>query len=59
MNAHHLNGWNWCEEGRYDVDNGVTLCESCHLDFHNKYGYGNNTEAQFEQYYKEVEALKD
>ena len=52
LNAHHLNGWNWCKEQRYDVDNGVTLCENCHLKFHKVYGYGDNTKEQFNKFIK-------
>lgn len=48
--AHHKNGWNWCKEQRFDVNNGVTLCSDCHKDFHNIYGYGDNTEEQFEEW---------
>ena len=50
LNAHHLNGWHWFEEGRFDVTNGVTLCGKCHSDFHRKYGYRENTKEQFEEY---------
>lgn len=50
LNAHHLDGWNWCKEKRFDVSNGVTLCKCCHTDFHKKYGYGNNTKWQFDDY---------
>lgn len=32
--AHHLNGFKSDKEGRYDVENGVTLCRDCHTDFH-------------------------
>ncbi|MCM3706431.1 HNH endonuclease [Cytobacillus firmus] len=53
LNAHHLDGYDWCKEKRIDVDNGVTLCESCHFDFHDIYGYGANTRHQFEEFYKE------
>ena len=47
LNAHHIDGWNWCTEKRFDVDNGITLCESCHEDFHSVYGKGDNTEEEF------------
>lgn len=56
--AHHLDGYNWCIEKRTDLNNGVTLCKKCHVNFHNKYGYGNNTRKQFEEfmldYYKDI-----
>lgn len=50
LNAHHLDGYNWCEEKRVDVDNGITLCKECHDKFHNIYGRGNNTKEQFEEF---------
>lgn len=50
LNAHHLDGWHWFEEGRFDVNNGVTLCYGCHMDFHDKYGRKHNTKEQFEEY---------
>lgn len=54
LNAHHLNGWNWFPKGRFDVENGVTLCEPCHKGFHKEYLNGNNTKEQFEEYKKKV-----
>ena len=50
LNAHHLNGYNWDKEHRVDVDNGVTLCEDCHKEFHLLYGYGYNTKEQYEEW---------
>lgn len=50
MVAHHLDGYNWCVEKRFDEDNGVALCESCHKLFHKYYGYGYNTKEQFESF---------
>lgn len=50
LQAHHLNGYNWCLEGRFDINNGITLCKKCHTDFHNKNGYGDNTIEQFQDY---------
>lgn len=50
LNAHHLDGWNWAHLLRFEVSNGITLCDSCHTDFHNAYGRGDNTKEQFQQY---------
>ena len=50
MRVHHLDGYNWCKEKRTDVTNGITLCKTCHNNFHMKYGKGNNTKQQFEEW---------
>lgn len=51
LNAHHLNSWDTHKEERFEIDNGVTLCEKCHKEFHRIYGYGNNTKEQFTQHF--------
>jgi hypothetical protein len=50
MESHHLDGYNWCEEKRFDDTNGIALCQSCHKNFHSIYGYGDNTREQFEDW---------
>lgn len=50
LNAHHLDGYHWFKEGRFNPNNGVTLCSYCHNKFHEIYGKKNNTKEQFEEY---------
>lgn len=59
IEAHHLDGFNWCIEKRTDINNGITLCKDCHRDFHNKYGIGNNTKEQYEEWIGHVIKLVD
>lgn len=47
--SHHLNCWNTYKEQRYELENGVCLCESCHKEFHKWMG-GTNTECTKEDY---------
>lgn len=49
--VHHLDGYNWCIDRRFDETNGISLCKTCHKNFHAMYGYGNNTENQFFEWF--------
>lgn len=48
--VHHLDGYDWCVERRTDEQNGITLCKTCHKNFHSIYGRGGNTKQQFEKW---------
>lgn len=48
--SHHLESWDISKEKRLDINNGVTLCEDCHKDFHGRYGYGKNTTDQYNEW---------
>ena len=49
LNAHHLDSYHDHKELRYDINNGITLCKSCHREFH-KYIGGNNVSCSREDY---------
>jgi len=36
INAHHIEPWYSSPSKRFSLDNGITLCESCHHDMHRK-----------------------
>jgi hypothetical protein len=54
LNAHHLDGYDWDIINRFSAHNGITLCDICHKDFHNIYGYGGNTREQYEEYINDL-----
>jgi hypothetical protein len=48
--AHHVESWNKNKELRYDVNNGITILKSLHIEFHKRYGLGDNTRQQYEEF---------
>lgn len=48
--AHHILNYSEHQELRTDVNNGITLCKICHKEFHDIYGYKNNTEEQLKEF---------
>lgn len=51
LHAHHIRNWKDNPNSRYDIDNGVTLCDVCHYKFHSIFGKYNNDEIQLENFF--------
>lgn len=47
---HHILNFSSHEELRFEVANGITLCDDCHKIFHRKFGLFNNSLEQLNQY---------
>lgn len=50
LNAHHIKNYKSHLNLRYEVDNGVTLCNVCHCEFHGKYGNKDNNMEQLTEF---------
>ena len=46
LNAHHINNFADFPELRTSIENGITLSEKAHKEFHSLYGKRNNTKEQ-------------
>ena len=52
LNVHHINNFADFSELRLVIDNGITLSEKAHREFHKIYGVKNNTKEQLLDFLK-------
>jgi len=50
LRTHHIQNFAQYPELRFAIDNGITLSEESHLEFHQRYGKLNNTKEQLEEF---------
>lgn len=48
--GHHILNYSEHDHLRVDTDNGITLCEKCHIEYHNTYGYTKNNREQLNEF---------
>lgn len=51
--VHHINNFAEFPELRTSIENGITLSEKAHKEFHKKYGFTNNSKAQLDEFLTE------
>lgn len=42
INAHHIYTYHDNQDIAFEIDNGITLCKKCHIEFHKQYGIKTN-----------------
>ena len=52
LEAHHIQSFTEFPELRFAINNGITLLDKVHKEFHKKYGPRNNTKKQLKKFIK-------
>ena len=52
IHPHHIYNFADYESLRFEVDNGITLCRDCHMEFHKIYGTRHNNYFQILDFLK-------
>lgn len=50
LHPHHIMNFSTFLSLRFAIDNGITLCKKCHIEFHKRYNKNNNTKEQLEEF---------
>ena len=50
IHRHHIKSWKYFPKLRYDINNIITFCKKCHIDFHSKNGTGKNNWKNFNKF---------
>ena len=50
LHPHHILNFSTHLDIRFAIDNGITFCKECHLEFHKIFGYNNNTREQLKEF---------
>lgn len=53
LQSHHIFNFRDNKNERLNVDNGITLCQECHINFHLKFGKRNNNKNQIKEFLNE------
>jgi len=56
LRPHHILNFAEHKDLRFAIDNGITLCDDCHVEFHKYYGYTKNTQKQIDSFISQAMA---